>query len=141
MSASLPTANSSYWVTIPLFDMAKNYERYPSKLSQEDVLWLESVEKCVKANLDNSNYTVQQLAQDAAISERQLRRRLKQFVGMKPAQYIKSLRLETAHTLLVTGKYKTITQVARAVGYKSVDAFRTNFKTEFGKQPSAYLKK
>lgn len=106
---------------------------------EEDQRWLEEVERCAKANLSNNNYTIVQLAQDTAISERHLRRRMKQLLGVKPAQYLKSIRLEAAQELLAARKYKTITQVAHSVGFRSVDAFRQNYESFFGQHPKNYM--
>ncbi len=108
-------------------------------LFAEDQLWLRAVENCIKNNLSNYDYTVNRLACDMAISERHLRRRLKQLLGLKPAQYQKSIRLQAAYELLAIKRYKTITQVAYAVGFRSVDAFRCNFQQAFGQTPTYYL--
>uniref|UniRef100_UPI003D6BB477 helix-turn-helix domain-containing protein n=1 Tax=Lewinella sp. TaxID=2004506 RepID=UPI003D6BB477 len=88
-----------------------------------------------------NKYTVKQLAYDLAISERQMRRRVKQLLGVGPSQFVRQVRLHHAQQLIFNRKYKTITQVAREVGYKDVDSFRNNFLSFFGVCPKEYLRR
>ncbi|WP_367392894.1 helix-turn-helix domain-containing protein [Lewinella sp. LCG006] len=106
---------------------------------EEDQQWLTLIAQCVQENLANNKYTVKQLAFDVAISERQLRRRMKQLLGMGPGKYILQKRLHHAQQLISKRKYKTITRVAREVGYKDVDSFRSNFQSFFGVSPKECL--
>lgn len=106
---------------------------------EEDKLWLKHVDHCVKRNLSNNRYTIQQLAAEVPISERQFRRRVKHLLGMSPSQYLMINRLQYAHQLLSKKKYKTIKQVVHAVGLRDVGAFRYNFQQLFGIAPKKYL--
>jgi AraC-like DNA-binding protein len=106
---------------------------------EEDQQWLALLEQCVQQNLANNKYTIKQLAFDVAISERQMRRRIKQLLGIGPGKYVRQIRLHHAQQLFFNRKYKTITRVAREVGYKDVDAFRNNFRSFFGICPKEYL--
>jgi len=110
-------------------------------LFEEDKIWLQKVEDSIHNNLSNNLYTVSELAADVVISERQLRRRLKKLTGLAPAQYLRNKRLQKAHQLISSKKYKTITQVAYAVGLKDIGAFRENFKEMYGDSPLEFLKK
>ena len=89
--------------------------------------------------LDNSQYSIGQLADDLAISERQLRRKIKQYIGLTPTQYFKEVRLYQAREYLEIKKYKTVAQTAFAVGFQDVGGFSKNFLTHFGKKPSEYI--
>ncbi|MGB1242391.1 MAG: helix-turn-helix domain-containing protein [Chitinophagales bacterium] len=111
------------------------------QLFEEDKIWLQKVESFIQNNLSNDRYTIRTLAMDVIISERQLRRRMKKLTGLTPAQYLKKARLGKAHQLISSKKYKTITQVAYAVGFKDVGAFRSNFQQVFGYPPLDFLKK
>lgn len=113
----------------------------PNSFFKEDQLWLTEVEKSIKQNLSNNNYTIRQLANDVSISERQLRRKLKQLLGIKPSKYLKNSRMQHAHHLLAIKQYKTVTQVAYAVGFKDVGAFSSGFKQIFGHSPKKFLKR
>lgn len=109
------------------------------QISQEDQVWLEELEQHLNENLANSQYSITQLSYDIALSERQLRRRIKQLVGLSPSQYFKAIRLQHARQLLEARRYNTIAQTAAAVGFQDAGAFSRNFSQQFGKSPAAYL--
>ncbi|MFT5166005.1 MAG: signal transduction histidine kinase/CheY-like chemotaxis protein [Saprospiraceae bacterium] len=108
-------------------------------LSKEDEEWLRDIEQLLADQLSNSYYSIPQLAHDQAISERQLRRRLKQLTGLSPLHYIKEIRLQKARQLLEQKQYKTVAQTAAAVGFQNAATFSRNFYRLFGKMPSDYL--
>lgn len=108
-------------------------------ISREDQKWLEELEKTLIKELSNSQYSMPQLADDLAISERQLRRRIKKLIGLTPAQYFKEIRLHQAREHLENKKFKTIAQTAAANGFHDVGTFSKNFFKHFGKKPSEYI--
>ncbi len=87
----------------------------------------------------NSNFFISQLADELFISERQLRRRLKQLTGLSPSQYFQEIRMNEGRRLLETETYRTATEVSNAVGVKNSSTFTRNFIKRFGKKPSGYL--
>lgn len=58
---------------------------------------------------------------------------------MGVAEYIKTRRLQKARHLLEEGDY-SITQVSDMLGYCSICYFSSEFKNQFGKNPSDYVK-
>jgi transcriptional regulator GlxA family with amidase domain len=112
----------------------------PLQIQDETItLWLNQLEEVVFNNLDNFNFTTEQLAEDLNMSKRQLLRRIKSRIGMTPSQYIKTIRLTKARALLQQETYASVKEVAYTVGYKDVAYFSKLFKQEFGKLPSEYL--
>jgi signal transduction histidine kinase/DNA-binding response OmpR family regulator len=105
-------------------------------ISIEDQTWLTDVETLLKDQLSNSTYSITQLAGDIALSERQVRRRLKQLVGLSPSQYFKAIRLQHARQLLEQNRYNTVAQTAAAVGFRDAGAFSKAYKAAYGKLPS-----
>jgi len=99
---------------------------------KEDRQWIDKVEQIVNNNLSNNNFTVAQLANHMFISERQLRRRFKQLIDMTPARYLRKKRLTQAHAFLLQKEFKTVIQVAQAVGYKDVGTFKDNYRATYG---------
>lgn len=108
-------------------------------ISRENQKWLDKVERILKKELPNSQYSINNLAYDLELSERQLRRRIKQLIGISPAQYLKEIRLHQARELLENKKYNTIAKTAAAVGFQDVRTFSRNFLAHFGKKPSEYI--
>ena len=108
-------------------------------ISRADQKWLDALEKILQKELSNSQYSINNLAYDLELSERQLRRRIKQLIGLSPAQYLKEVRLHQARELLENKKYNSVAKTAQAVGFQDVRTFSRNFLTHFGKKPSEYL--
>ncbi len=108
-------------------------------ISVEDTLWLEEVESILKRELSNTKYSVRDLAYEIALSERQLERRLKQFIGLTPKKYFLEIQLQEAKRLFETKRYRTISQVAYASGFSNPKHFSTVFRKHFGVPPSQFF--
>lgn len=77
------------------------------------------------------------LAIHLAISERTLTRRFKQAMNMAPLEYLQTLRIEMAKTLLEEGRL-TVDAICQRVGYVDISAFRVLFKRMAGCSPREY---
>jgi AraC-like DNA-binding protein len=99
----------------------------------------ETVRGLIREHLPDPDFDVAALAEEAALSRRQLTRRLKEATedGITPARLIRRMRLERGARLLESGE-QNITQVAYAVGFKSLSHFSRRFKERFGPPPSQY---
>jgi signal transduction histidine kinase/DNA-binding response OmpR family regulator len=108
-------------------------------LSAADADWLSSVERLFQLHLAESDFNMDRLAAELAVSERQLRRRLTQLTGLSPNLYLRELRLQTARDYLQQGKYKTVKETSFAVGFSKVAHFSRLYQERFGVLPSAYF--
>ena len=104
----------------------------------EEQNWLETLEKHVRSNIDDSRFGMDFLSDLMDISRRQLQRRIKKLVGLTPKEYINEIRLYKARVMIEEGKAKTIKEVASKCGFSSSDYFSQQFKKRFGKSPSTY---
>ena len=109
------------------------------KMNLEDLAWLEELEKTALKYVYNMDFSVNQLADEMAVSYSTLFARIKKLTGLTPNQYLKELRLQEARRLLEIKKYSSVKAVSYSVGYRDVKHFSKNFKKRFGKNPSAYL--
>jgi len=91
----------------------------------------------VEKNMDNSEYSVDELASELALSRRQLSRKFRSIIGLSPGEFMRSVRLKRAAQLLKDTKYN-ISEIAYMVGFSAVKYFNLNFKDEFGTTPSQY---
>lgn len=82
-------------------------------------------------------FSLPDLANHLAVSERTLSRRFKQAVGATPLEYVQSLRIELAKRLLETGS-DSFDEVSRRVGYEDAATFRQLFKRRTGLSPREY---
>ncbi len=98
--------------------------------------FLQRAKVIIKNNLSNSHFDVKALASAMFVSEPTLRRRLENFTGYTPAKFIRLHRLQAAKTLLSTGDYQTLSQVAFAVGFKQSGYFSRLYRKTFNTPPT-----
>lgn len=91
----------------------------------------------VESGLDRSSFGVEDLACALQISPRQLRRRIQEGSRQSPVQFIRSIRLERARSLIEDGR-QSIGDVAQSVNISSLSYFARCFREEFGLNPSEY---
>lgn len=108
-------------------------------INKADLLWLENLEEIVQLKLTVTDYTIDDLAFDLAISRSALYRKLKAVTGLTPNSYFKEVRLNTALLYLENNQYSSVKAVAYEVGFKDEKYFSREFKKRFGKNPSEYL--
>jgi DNA-binding response OmpR family regulator len=102
--------------------------------------WLQSVQKCVMQNLEDSNFNVAQLADAVHTTEKTLTRRLKSYSGLTAGAYIKEIRMQHAYRILENGRIDSIQQLAFKCGYKRSDSFTSAFEKRFGRKPLQLLR-
>ncbi len=117
----------------------KSMELNPSAVvvTSLDETFLKKVIASVEAHVDDPAFSVEQLADDLAMSRMQVYRKLKAITGQTPNHVIRSIRLKRAAQLLNTGQF-TIAEVTYQVGFQDLKYFRERFKEEFGLTPSEY---
>lgn len=116
----------------------KTADMMSPKSSDEE--FLENAVRIVRANLAETDLDIVWLAGELAVSERGLRRRVGQITGLSPVEFIRRERMEQARRYLETGTYKTIAEVARAVGIASPGYFSRVYRDAFGHPPKDALK-
>src|SRR5262245_24086537 len=85
----------------------------------------------------DTDWTLERLAEEAALSRSTLHERFTHFIGQPPMQYLTQWRMQVASRLLRDTSAKVI-EVALAVGYESEAAFSRAFKREVGAAPGAW---
>jgi signal transduction histidine kinase/DNA-binding response OmpR family regulator len=93
------------------------------------------VQQVVAQHLDDETFDVETLAREVALSRTQLHRKLKAVLNQSPGDFIRSVRLNRAHELLV-GQVGTVAEVAYQVGYGNPANFATSFARHFGYAPT-----
>jgi AraC-like DNA-binding protein len=82
-------------------------------------------------------WTLDELAQEAAVSRSALTERFARYLGQSPMAYLADWRIELGAEALRTSS-RSVLQVATEVGYESEAAFNRAFKRRFGKPPAQY---
>ena len=94
----------------------------------------------VEQNIDECEFSIDNLAQLMMMSRMQLYRKIKALTGQAPNTLIRNIRLKRAAQLLDTRQYN-VSEVAYKVGFSDLKYFRERFKEQFGVTPSDYLPK
>lgn len=110
-----------------------------STTSKSDLLWLEEVEILLKKEMTNRGFHFDLLANQLFISRSQLQRRIKKVTGLTPNKYFREIRLQSARTLLESGKVRTVSEAAYAVGFETPKYFSKIYQERFGRHPKVYL--
>jgi AraC-like DNA-binding protein len=104
-----------------------------------DELFLEKIINMVMKNLDNDNFSVEELGETIGMSRSNLFRKLKAITGQTPMEFIYFIRIKHSMELLLERRLN-VSEIAYEVGFKSPSSFSKSFKSQFGKSPSEYLK-
>lgn len=83
--------------------------------------------------------TIQELAAESGLSERQFRRRFEARTGMNYTEYVQKLRMELICKLLASTS-ETISSIAWKAGYRDIKFFNRLFKKLVGVTPTEYRK-
>ena len=107
--------------------------------NKADEDFLNKALRFVEKNMDNSEYSVDELSDDMAMSRATLFRKMRSVIGMSPTDFIRNTRLKRAAQLITEGRL-SVTEIAYSVGYSSPGHFTKSFKKEFGVLPTQYHK-
>jgi CheY-like chemotaxis protein len=100
-----------------------------------DEVWLSELEAHIRGNLHRPEFKVPELAYLMHITERTLYNRVKAYTGLTPSEYLRKARLDLAMRYALARKYKTLKELAHAVGMTDPRNFANTFKKEFGRAP------
>ncbi len=106
--------------------------------SRPDDEFLAEAVECVKANISNESFGKVDFAEAMRISQSHLYKKIKTMTNMSVVEFIRSIRLNHAMTLLSTGRYN-VTEVSELCGFSSSAYFSRVFKESFGKIPSDFI--
>lgn len=103
-----------------------------------DELFMEKIISQVMKNLDNDDFSVEELGEIIGMSRSNLFRKLKAITGQTPIEFIYFVRIKRSMELLLERKMN-VSEIAWEVGFKNPSSFSKSFKKQFGKSPSQFL--
>lgn len=99
--------------------------------------FIRSILHIIDEYMDNSNFSVEQLARETGVSTPQLYRKVKAITGLAPNEFIRDLRLKKAAIFLKeTGL--GIAEISYKVGFSNPKYFSRCFRQQFGSSPKAF---
>ena len=109
------------------------------KMKTPDEKLLERVMSAINAHLNDSDLSVDMVAEEVGISRVHLHRKMKELTGQTPHDFIRNLRLKQAANLLAN-QGMNVTEVMYACGFSNSASFSTLFKKFYGVSPRDYMK-
>jgi AraC-like DNA-binding protein len=102
-----------------------------------DEQFLKKLLDIVEVHMDDENFSIDELSREAGYSQPQCYRKIKALTDQSPSQFLRTVRLKRAATLLQQ-KSDTISQIAYGVGFNNLSYFNKCFKEQFGMTPGQY---
>ena len=102
-------------------------------------LRMHAARKQIDRSFGDSALSVEQLAQQAGVSETYFRREFREWFGTSPSAYLKKIRIENARLLLSTGYY-SVSEVAARCGFQSLSYFSYEFHRLTGQTPTEAMR-
>ena len=88
-------------------------------------------------HITDSEYSVDQLASDVAMSRSKLYDKMRNMLGISPADFIRNVRLKRAAQMLADTSL-SVAEISGRVGFATARNFSQQFKKMFGLLPSEY---
>jgi signal transduction histidine kinase/DNA-binding response OmpR family regulator/ligand-binding sensor domain-containing protein len=108
-----------------------------SHMNDDDREFIEKATGIVMKNLSDTDFKIDDLCMEMAMSRTLFYGRLKTLTSQTPQDFIRIMRLERAATLIKEGN--SVLDVSVMTGFTNVKHFSTTFKKYFGTPPSKYL--
>lgn len=109
------------------------------EMDTPDKQLMDRIMKVINENMSNSQFSVEQLADEVGISRVHLHRKMKELTSQTTRDFIKNIRLRQAAQLL-KGRHQNISEVAYMTGFSSATHFSSAFKSLYGITPTEYMK-
>ena len=121
--------------------VSKSMEIAPEKISFNamDEAFLQKAIGIVERNLDNSEFSTEEFAEEMYMSRSNLHIRLKALTGESALDFIRKIRFKEACRLLKEGRH-SIAEISDMVGFNTPSYFATCFKKYMGCLPTEYVK-
>lgn len=117
-------------------EYSERLEPSESSKDSESSEFIGKVTKLIVDHLSDSDFNIDQLCREMAMSRTLFYLRLKSYTGKSPQDFIRVIRLERAASLLRNGH--PVTEAAVLSGFDNPKYFSTVFKKYFGVSPSKY---
>ena len=106
-------------------------------LSPDDEAFMSRIVAFVEQNIGDSDASVNDMAEAAAVSRSGLNRKMKALVGLTPADFLREARIKKACQLLCETS-RPVSEVAYSCGFTDPKYFAKCFRTSVGKAPTEY---
>ena len=102
-----------------------------------DEKFIQKVLQYIEKNMDNWEYTMEDLSVDVGMNRSHLYRKIRSITGQTATDFVRSVRLKRAAQYLIKTQYN-VSQIADLVGFGTMKYFNKYFKDEFKMTPSQF---
>lgn len=107
------------------------------QITQQDELFIRRVKEITEKNIDNSDFLIDNLVAELAMSRTVFFKKLKSLTGLAPVEFIRDIKIKYAAQLIEQQQY-TIKEVSFMIGISDTKYFTQCFKKVFNMTPSEY---
>ena len=104
-------------------------------ISIVDSQFMEKLRRIAEQEIENEQFSIEDLARAMAMSRSQLHRKLSALTGQSAGEFLRNYRLDRAMELL-RARAGNVSEIAWRVGFGNPKYFSTSFKERFGMSPS-----
>ncbi|MBQ9191796.1 MAG: helix-turn-helix domain-containing protein [Bacteroidaceae bacterium] len=119
------------------FAQAVNIDPGKIAASHEEEVLVGKMLKAIGQNMDNCDYTVDQLASDVGMSRANLYKKMQTLLGITPNDFLRNVRLKHAAKLLLETN-EPVNQISLQIGFQTTRYFSQCFRSLFGMTPSEF---
>lgn len=109
-------------------------------ITEQDESFIMKLKENIMNNIDNSDFTIDELVSYTNLSRRVFFNKVKGLTGLAPVEFVREIRIKHAAELMKTQQYR-IKEVIYMVGFSDVRYFTQCFKEIFGMTPGQYRDK
>lgn len=110
------------------------------QITHFDEMFINQIVQAVEDNLQNPDFTIEDLAITMSMSRTVFYRKIKSLLGVSPIDFVKSMRVKRSVQLLDSNEY-TVSEVAYMSGFSSPQYFNRVFKNVMNCTPTEYKMK
>jgi len=122
-----------------LFNQQIKIEPSRITITPLDQQLVEKAIQIVEDNMDESEFSVEELAGSLNISRSYFYKKMIKITGKTPIEFIRTIRMKRAQQLLSESQMQ-VAEIAYMLGYNSPKVFSKHFKEEFHISPSEFMK-
>lgn len=117
----------------------KSIEADRKQVAEKERPFMDIVMEVMEKNYDNSEFGVQELADEMRMNRSVLSKKLNAEAGQPTAQFIRNYRLDIAKKMITeNAANRNITEIAYRVGFNDPKYFTRCFTKQYGVSPSSY---
>lgn len=107
-------------------------------ITSMDQKLMTKIMECIEKNMDNADYSVEDLSYDIGMHRMNLYRKIQSLTNMAPLEFMRTMRLKRAAQIISGDPNLNVSEVAMMVGFNTTKYFSRYFKDMFGVTPSQY---